>query len=340
MSEQKNISLEKSTEDNILEVSHLKKYFPIKGGLLSRVVGHVKAVDDVSFTIKRGTTMGLVGESGCGKSTTGRTILRLIEKTDGEVVFNGQNIYQLDKKQMRNLRTKMQIIFQDPYSSLSPRLPVGEIIGEAVREHNLVPKEKFDDYVTEIMTECGLQEYHKDRYPHEFSGGQRQRVVVARALALNPKLLVCDEPVSALDVSIQAQILNLMQQLQAQFGLTYIFISHSLSVVEHVCNRILVMYLGHIVETAGTEELFKNPLHPYTRALMDAVPIPDPELHKDREPLGGDVPSPVNPPPGCPFCTRCPKVMDVCRQQRPQPADLGGHIVSCHLYQSQAPYQK
>ena len=231
-------------------------------------------------------------------------------------------------------------MFQDPYSSLDPRFTVGRSIAEPLVVHKAGAPAERRARVVELMRAVGLREDVYDRYPHEFSGGQRQRVGVARALALNPKLLVCDEPVSALDVSIQAQILNLMQQLQAQFGLTYIFISHNLSVVEHVCNRILVMYLGHIVETAGTEELFKNPLHPYTRALMDAVPIPDPELHKDREPLGGDVPSPVNPPPGCPFCTRCPKVMDICRQQRPQPADLGGHIVSCHLYQSQAPYQK
>ncbi len=229
MSEQKKMSLEKDSKDNILEVSHLKKYFPIKGGLVSRVVGHVKAVDDVTFSIKRGTTMGLVGESGCGKSTTGRTLLRLIDKTDGEVKFNGQDIYKLDKKQMRSLRTKMQIIFQDPYSSLSPRLPVGEIIGEAVREHNLVPKEEFDDYITKIMSECGLQEYHKDRYPHEFSGGQRQRICIARALALNPEFIVCDEPVSALDVSIQAQIINLLKDLQRDRNLTYLFISHDLS---------------------------------------------------------------------------------------------------------------
>ena len=333
MSEQKNISLEKSTEDNILEVSHLKKYFPIKGGLLSRVVGHVKAVDDVSFTIKRGTTMGLVGESGCGKSTTGRTILRLVEKTDGEVVFNGQNIYQLDKKQMRNLRTKMQIIFQDPYSSLSPRLPVGEIIGEAVREHNLVPKEKFDDYVTEIMTECGLQEYHKDRYPHEFSGGQRQRICIARALALNPEFIVCDEPVSALDVSIQAQIINLLKDLQKQHSLTYLFISHDLSVVEHISDTIGVMYLGGLVETGNTKDIFAQPLHPYTQALFSAIPMPDPDLKRNRIILEGSIPSPANPPKGCKFHTRCRKCMEKCKTEEPQPKDMGnGHVVRCHLY--------
>lgn len=333
MSEQKNISLEKQTEDNILEVSHLKKYFPIKGGLLSRVVGHVKAVDDVSFAIKRGTTMGLVGESGCGKSTTGRTILRLIEKTDGEVRFNGQDIYQLDKKQMRALRTKMQIIFQDPYSSLSPRLPVGEIIGEAVREHNLVPKEKFDDYVTEIMAECGLQEYHKDRYPHEFSGGQRQRICIARALALNPEFIVCDEPVSALDVSIQAQIINLLKDLQRQHSLTYLFISHDLSVVEHISDTIGVMYLGGLVETGKTKDIFDRPLHPYTQALFSAIPMPDPDLKRNRIILEGSIPSPANPPKGCKFHTRCRKCMEKCKTEEPQPKDMGGgHVVRCHLY--------
>lgn len=333
MSEQKNMSLEKDLKDNILEVSNLKKYFPIKGGLLSRVVGHVKAVDDVSFTIKRGTTMGLVGESGCGKSTTGRTILRLIEKTDGQVVFNGQDVYKLDKKQMRSLRTKMQIIFQDPYSSLSPRLPVGEIIGEAVREHNLVPKDQFDDYVTNIMNECGLQEYHKDRYPHEFSGGQRQRICIARALALNPEFIVCDEPVSALDVSIQAQIINLLKDLQREHNLTYLFISHDLSVVEHISDTIGVMYLGGLVETGETKDIFDKPLHPYTQALFSAIPMPDPNLKRNRIILEGSIPSPANPPKGCKFHTRCSKCMEKCKTEVPQPKDMGnGHVVRCHLY--------
>lgn len=333
MSEQKKMSLEKDSKDNILEVSHLKKYFPIKGGLVSRVVGHVKAVDDVTFSIKRGTTMGLVGESGCGKSTTGRTLLRLIDKTDGEVKFNGQDIYKLDKKQMRSLRTKMQIIFQDPYSSLSPRLPVGEIIGEAVREHNLVPKEEFDDYITKIMSECGLQEYHKDRYPHEFSGGQRQRICIARALALNPEFIVCDEPVSALDVSIQAQIINLLKDLQRDRNLTYLFISHDLSVVEHISDTIGVMYLGGLVETGETKDIFSNPLHPYTQALFSAIPMPDPNLKRNRIILEGSIPSPANPPKGCKFHTRCSKCMEKCKTEAPQPRDVGnGHVVRCHLY--------
>ena len=333
MSEQKNMSLEKDSKDNIMEVSHLKKYFPIKGGLVSRVVGHVKAVDDVTFNIKRGTTMGLVGESGCGKSTTGRTILRLINKTDGEVKFNGQDVYAMDKKQLRSLRTKMQIIFQDPYSSLSPRLPVGEIIGEAVREHNLVPKEEFDDYITKIMSECGLQEYHKDRYPHEFSGGQRQRICIARALALNPEFIVCDEPVSALDVSIQAQIINLLKDLQRDRNLTYLFISHDLSVVEHISDTIGVMYLGGLVETGETKDIFSNPLHPYTQALFSAIPMPDPNLKRNRIILEGSIPSPANPPKGCKFHTRCSKCMEKCKTEAPQPKDMGnGHVVRCHLY--------
>ena len=266
MTEKKNKTTQEA--DNILEVSHLKKYFPIKGGMFGRQVGAVKAVDDVSFTLKRGTTMGLVGESGCGKSTTGRTILRLIEKTDGQVLFNGKDVYGLSNKEMRDMRTKMQIIFQDPYSSLSPRLPVGEIIGEAVKEHNLVPKNEYQDYITKIMNDCGLQSYHKDRYPHEFSGGQRQRICIARALALNPEFVVCDEPVSALDVSVQAQIINLLKTLQEERNLTYLFISHDLSVVEHISDSIGVMYLGGLVETGATEDIFANPLHPYTQALV------------------------------------------------------------------------
>ncbi len=319
--------------ENILEVKHLKKYFPIKGGFFGGVTGSVKAVDDVSFTIKKGTTMGLVGESGCGKSTTGRTILRLIEKTEGDIIFNGQDISKLDKKQLRELRTKMQIIFQDPYSSLSPRLPIGEIIGEAVKEHGLVPASEYDQYISNIMKECGLQEYHKDRYPHEFSGGQRQRICIARALALKPEFVVCDEPVSALDVSIQAQIINLLKQLQEDRGLTYLFISHDLSVVEHISDTIGVMYLGNLVETGNTEDIFANPLHPYTKALFSAIPMPDPEIKKDRILLQGDIPSPANPPKGCKFHTRCSQCMAKCKEVAPVPKDMGnGHVVCCHLY--------
>lgn len=320
-------------DENILEVSHLKKYFPIKGGFFGGVTGSVKAVDDVSFSIRRGTTMGLVGESGCGKSTTGRTILRLIEKTDGTVLFNGKDVNALDKKEMRSMRTKMQIIFQDPYSSLSPRLPIGEIIGEAVREHGLVPKDEFDAYVTRVMKDCGLQEYHKDRYPHEFSGGQRQRICIARALALNPEFIVCDEPVSALDVSIQAQIINLLRELQKTRNLTYLFISHDLSVVEHISDMIGVMYLGGLVETGLTEDIFSNPLHPYTRALFSAIPMPDPDIKKERILLEGDIPSPANPPSGCKFHTRCKECMGICEKEDPKPRDMGnGHVVKCHLY--------
>lgn len=320
-------------EDIILEVSHLKKYFPIKGGFFGGTTGHVKAVDDVSFKIKRGTTMGLVGESGCGKSTTGRTILRLYDKTDGEVLFNGKEVHSLSKKELNDLRTKMQIIFQDPYSSLSPRLPIGEIIGEAVREHGLVPKEELDDYITKIMKDCGLQEYHKDRYPHEFSGGQRQRICIARALALDPEFVVCDEPVSALDVSIQAQIINLLQELQEKRNLTYLFISHDLSVVEHISDTIGVMYLGGLVETGTTEDIFAEPLHPYTKALFSAIPMPDPDIKKERVILEGDIPSPANPPSGCKFHTRCSECMEICKTVAPKACDMGnGHIVKCHLY--------
>ena len=326
-----NVSNNSASNENILEIRNLKKYFPIKGGFFGGVTGQVKAVDDVSFTIKKGTTMGLVGESGCGKSTTGRTILRLLEKTEGDIIFNGQDVSTLDKKQLRELRTKMQIIFQDPYSSLSPRLPIGEIIGEAVREHKLVPDSEYDEYITKIMKECGLQEYHKDRYPHEFSGGQRQRICIARALALKPEFVVCDEPVSALDVSIQAQIINLLKTLQEDRGLTYLFISHDLSVVEHISDTIGVMYLGNLVETGNTEDIFANPLHPYTKALFSAIPMPDPDIKKERILLQGDIPSPANPPKGCKFHTRCQYCTDECKMVTPEWKEVRPNLfVACH----------
>ena len=322
-----------ANNENILEVSHLKKYYPIKGGMFGRVVGNVKAVDDVSFSIKRGTTMGLVGESGCGKTTVGKTILRLHEITDGSVVFDGTDITKLDSKQMRKFRPRMQLIFQDPYSSLSPRLPVGTIIGEAGKEHHIVPDSEYEDYVSRIMKNCGLQEYHKDRYPHEFSGGQRQRICIARALALNPEFIVCDEPVSALDVSIQAQIINLLGDLQKQYGLTYLFISHDLSVVEHISDTVGVMYLGSIIEYAPKKVIFNKPMHPYTQALFSAIPMPDPTLKMDRIILEGSIPSPANPPKGCKFHTRCRNCMEICKNKAPEMRDMGdGHLVACHLY--------
>jgi len=319
--------------DNILEVKNLKKYFPIKAGLLQRVVGNVRAVDGISFNVKRGTTMGLVGESGCGKTTVGKTILRLNDKTDGEVYINGIDIYSLNRKEMRAMRPKMQIIFQDPYSSLSPRLPVSEIIGEAVREHGLAPKDKFDDYIDHIMDICGLQPYYKDRYPHEFSGGQRQRICIARALALLPEFVVCDEPLSALDVSIQAQIINLLGVLQKDLDLTYLFISHDLSVVEHISDEVCVMYLGDLVEVGSKDAIFKNPLHPYTQALLSAAPVPDPAAKRKRIILEGSIPSPANPPSGCKFHTRCRECMDICKKVVPEAKEVEpGHTVVCHLY--------
>ena len=318
----------------ILMVNKLKKYFPIKGGMVSKTVGYVRAVDGITFNLKRGTTMGLVGESGCGKTTAGRTILRLSGgKTGGQVLFNGQEIYDLSHKELRALRTKMQIIFQDPFSSLSPRLPVGEIIGEAVREHELVPKEEFDDYIDQVMDNCGLQPFHKTRYPHEFSGGQRQRICIARALALNPEFVVCDEPVSALDVSIQAQIINLLKDLQEKYKLTYLFISHDLSVVEHISDTVGVMYLGNLVEYGATDDIFRNPLHPDTKALFSAIPIPDPNAKMERIVLEGSIPSPANPPSGCKFHTRCANCMARCKVEEPQQREVEpGHFVVCHLY--------
>ncbi|MEG1548358.1 MAG: ATP-binding cassette domain-containing protein [Clostridia bacterium] len=301
--------------------------------MFSRVVGNVKAVDGISFNIKRGTTMGLVGESGCGKTTVGKTVLRLNDKTSGDVIVDGKDIFAMDKRGLRSMRPRIQMIFQDPYSSLSPRLPVGEIIGEAVREHHLVPENEFDEYITKIMRSCGLQPYHKDRYPHEFSGGQRQRICIARALALNPDFIVCDEPVSALDVSIQAQIINLLNELQSEYGLTYLFISHDLSVVEHMSDDIGVMYLGDMVEMGPKRKIFDNPLHPYTKALFSAIPMPDPTIKMNRIILEGSIPSPANPPSGCKFHTRCSECMSICKEVPPERYEAGdGHYVVCHLY--------
>ena len=317
----------------LLEVKNLVKWFPIKSSFFKQTVGNVRAVDGISFKIKRGQTMGLVGESGCGKSTVGRTILRLLEKTSGEVWFDGKEIFSLRKEELRRMRPRMQIVFQDPYSSLSPRLPVGEIIGEAVREHGIVPPEEYDEYITRVMKACGLPEYYKSRYPHEFSGGQRQRICIARALALSPDFIVCDEPVSALDVSIQAQIINLLRQLQKDFGITYLFISHDLSVVEHISDTVGVMYLGTMVEYADTDKIFGEPLHPYTKALFSAIPIPDPDVKINRIILKGSLPSPANPPAGCKFHTRCEKCMDICRCAVPEWSEVEpGHWCACHLY--------
>ena len=325
------------SSDYILEVNNLVKYFPIKSSFFKRTIGNVKAVDGVSFKIKRRQTMGLVGESGCGKSTCGRTILRLLEKTAGDVIFDGQDVFALSKEELRKLRPRMQLVFQDPYSSLSPRLPVGEIIGEAAREHKIVSHDEFDEYITRVMDVCGLPSYYKERYPHEFSGGQRQRICIARALALSPDFIVCDEPVSALDVSIQAQIINLLKQLQEEFGLTYLFISHDLSVVEHISDTVGVMYLGTMVEYADTERIFANPLNPYTKALFSAIPIPDPDVRLNRIILKGSIPSPANPPLGCKFHTRCEHCMEVCRYAAPEWREVEeGHYCACHLYNDKA----
>lgn len=319
--------------DNLLVVQNLKKYYPINTSVLGRAKSFVKAVDDVSFVIKRGTTMGLVGESGCGKTTVGRTILRLHNVTDGTVMFKGRDLSKIPRRELRALRPHMQMIFQDPYSSLSPRMPIGEIIGEAVRTHGIVPKSQYQSYIRRVMRDCGLQPQYFYRYPHEFSGGQRQRICIARAVALNPEFIICDEPVSALDVSIQAQIINLMKDLQSRFGYTYLFISHDLSVVEHISDTIGVMYLGNLVETGDKAKIFANPMHPYTKALLSAVPQPDPDHKMHRVILKGDIPSPANPPSGCKFRTRCQYCMDVCAEKAPQFKEYEpGHMLACHLY--------
>ncbi|MDH5606731.1 MAG: dipeptide ABC transporter ATP-binding protein [Anaerolineae bacterium] len=319
-------------ENEIVRVENLKKYYPVRTGLLKRVTASIQAVDNVSFSVKTGETLGLVGESGCGKSTIGRTMLRLIEPTAGAVYFEGQNVFDLKGKELRDIRRNIQIIFQDPYSSLDPRLPVGESIAEGLRIHRVgTAKERFD-IVIETLAKVGMQDFHAKRYPHEFSGGQRQRIGIARALALRPKFIVCDEPVSALDVSIQSQVLNILQELQDEFGLTFLFIAHNLSVVEHISDRVAVMYLGKIVEMTSREALFRNPLHPYTQALMSAIPIPDPTLKRDRIILKGDVPSPLNPPSGCRFHPRCPVAVDRCSFEEPAYKQVSqDHWTACWL---------
>ena len=323
----------------LLEVRNLKKYFPVRRGVLRRVVAHVKAVDGISFFIREGETLGLVGESGCGKTTVGRTILRLIDPTDGSILFYNDNkptdIAKLSNRALKPLRRQMQIIFQDPYSSLNPRMTIGDIVGEPLVVHRVGTAAEREARVKELLEAVGLNPQYMKRYPHEFSGGQRQRIGIARALALGPKLIICDEPVSALDVSIQAQVLNLLEDLQKEFGLTYLFIAHDLSVVRHISDRVAVMYLGKIVEMAETEELFRNPRHPYTEALLSAVPVPDPDYQRERIILKGDVPSPVNPPSGCYFHPRCPYMQPICKEQEPPFVDIGGeHFASCHFSQT------
>ena len=320
----------------LLEVNSLKKYFPVRKGVFSRISDWVKAVDDVSLDIQESETFGLVGESGCGKTTVGRTILRLMEPTAGEAIFEGKNVFGMDARELRSTRRRMQIIFQDPYSSLNPRMTVGSIIAEPLKIHKIAKGEELDNRVSQLLSRVGLRAEHRSRYPHEFSGGQRQRIGIARALALNPRFIVCDEAVSALDVSIQAQILNLLKDLQDEYKLAYLFITHDLNVVEYIAHRIAVMYLGKLAEVAPAETLFTDSKHPYTQALLSANPVPDPTNQVQRIVLEGDVPSPLNPPPGCRFNTRCPEVMDVCKTTNPPLIQIGPpdhrHKVWCHLY--------
>ncbi len=322
-----------SSNEALLSIKNLRMWFPIRKGVLQRHVGDVKAVDGLNFEVRKGETLGLVGESGCGKSTTGRAILQLYRPTDGNVFFKGQDLTKLKGGGLRNMRRDMQMIFQDPYASLNPRMTVGTIIGEPLRVHGMVSGKERQEKVQDLLKVVGLNPFFINRYPHEFSGGQRQRIGIARALAVNPDFIVCDEPVSALDVSIQAQVINLLEDLQSEFGLTYLFIAHDLSVVRHISDRVAVMYLGKIVELADRVELYENPLHPYTKALLSAIPIPDPilEMERKRIILSGDVPSPVNPPPGCNFHTRCPIAIDVCKQDHPEWREVGNdHWIACH----------
>ncbi len=324
---------EQELSENILIANHVKQYFPIETNIIGQPTRFLKAVDDVSVRIPYGKTVGIVGESGCGKTTLGRTILGLYRKTAGDVYFNGRNITNYSNRKMNTVRTDMQVIFQDPYSSLSPRFSIGNIIAEGVAVHKIVPKKDIKDYVMNIMARCGLQPQHYERYPYEFSGGQRQRICIARALAINPKFIVCDEPVSALDVSIQAQILNLLKELQEERSIAYMFISHDLSVVQHISDSVGVMYLGSMVESGPTDAIFYDPMHPYTRSLLSAVPVPDPRRKSDRVILGGSIPSPANPPSGCRFHTRCPECMPVCSQTAPVYKEYKpGHFCACHLY--------
>jgi oligopeptide transport system ATP-binding protein len=320
----------------LIEVKNLKKYFPVKKGVFSRVVAHVRAVDDITFALAPGETLGLVGESGCGKTTAGRSLLRLIEPTDGQVLYNGTNLLAASPDLMRQHRRDLQIIFQDPYSSLNPRMTVGAIVSEGLTVHGIGEKSERIEKVKQTLQQVGLDPAYINRYPHEFSGGQRQRIGLARALILNPKFIVCDEPVSALDVSVQSQVVNLLVDLKEKYGIAYLFISHDLSVVQYISDRVAVMYLGEIVETAKSEELYKRPLHPYTQALLSAVPVPDPDRKRSRIVLQGDVPSPLNPPSGCRFHPRCPvAIKGLCDVQTPKLLDYGGHQAACHVVEKQ-----
>jgi peptide/nickel transport system ATP-binding protein len=330
---EKSKEIKKVKQNYILSVKNIKKYFVIEKSLFGKPLRYLKAVDNVSFKVKKGTTIGIVGESGCGKTTLGRTILKLYNLDGGSICFDGHDLTNISKRKMRKLRTQIQLMFQDPYSSLPPRMTVGSIIGEAVKVHKVVPHKEIKDHVYNIMEKCGLPAHYYDRYPHEFSGGQRQRICIARALAVKPKVVICDEPVSALDVSIQAQIINLLKEFQINMGLTYVFISHDLSVVRYIANQILVMYLGNVMELGNTADIFQNPLHPYTKALFSAVPVPDPDVKMNRIILEGDIPSPANPPQGCKFHTRCSECMKVCKLLEPKYIEaMPDHFVSCHLY--------